>query len=110
MAQAKSISLSQFTTAVQAAVKAAVQKHPKFKVDPQQAVTFSYLILGIPVAEKMLENVTFGEAQSFANDIAAGLTSVQPEAAGTGTQGAIYCKGGHVILGIPAVDSLQVEK
>jgi hypothetical protein len=33
MAQAQSISLSHFTAAVQSAVKAAVQKHPKFELD-----------------------------------------------------------------------------
>jgi hypothetical protein len=33
MAQATSISLSKFTASVQAAVKAAVAKHPKFKVE-----------------------------------------------------------------------------
>ena len=34
MTQAQSLSLNQFTHAVQAAVKSAVQKHPKFKVEP----------------------------------------------------------------------------
>jgi hypothetical protein len=47
MPPAKSISLRQFTSAVQAAVKAAVKKHPKFnQVEAPQEVTFSYLIRG----------------------------------------------------------------
>src|SRR5713226_7879800 len=98
MAQAKSISLSQFTTAVQAAVKAAVQKHPKFKVDPPQAVAFSFLIRGIPVPETLVANVTFGETQAFANDIAAHLGGAQPEAAAgaPGAQGVIYSSGRHI--------------
>ena len=65
MAQAQSISLSHFTAAVQAAVKAAVQKHPKFKLDAPQGVTFSFLIRGIPVPESVLANVTLGETQDL---------------------------------------------
>jgi hypothetical protein len=34
MAKATSISFSKFTESVQAAVKAAVAKHPKFKIEP----------------------------------------------------------------------------
>jgi hypothetical protein len=115
MARAKSISLSQFTSAVQTAVKAAVQKHPKFKVDTPQGVSFSYLIRGVPVPETLVANVTLGETQAFANEIATQLLSAQPEAfrevrtSGTESLGAVYCAGGHVILGIPAVESL-IEK
>src|SRR5216683_1482193 len=46
MARATSISLSEFTASVQAAVKAAVARHPKFKLEPPQAITISYLIRG----------------------------------------------------------------
>ena len=112
MAQAKSISLSHFTTAVQAAVKAAAQKHPKFKLDTPSGITFSYLIRGIPVPETFLANVTFGETQAFANEVASQI-SAQPgialEASLAG-KGAIYSAGGHIILGIPAVENLQLEK
>lgn len=114
MAQAKSISLSQFTNSVQAAVKSAVQKHPKFKVDPPHAVAFSYLIRGIPVAESVLANATFGETQAFANEIAAHLGSAHPEAlAGAhagGPQGVVYSTGRHVILGIPPAEPFLLEK
>ena|SRR5579864_490989 len=114
MAQATSISLSKFTATVQAAVKAAVQKHPKFKIDPPQAVALSYLIRGIPVSESILANVTVGETQAFANDIAAHIGGAQPEAlAGAsvaGSQGVIYSNGRHLILGIPPVESLLLEK
>ncbi|HEX8811275.1 MAG TPA: hypothetical protein VF742_04715 [Terracidiphilus sp.] len=112
MAQAQSISISHFTSAVQAAVKAAAQKHPKFKLDTPQGVTFSYLIRGIPVPETFLSNVTFGETQAFANEVAAQI-SAQPgiglEASVAG-KGAIYSAGGHIIIGIPAVDQLQLKQ
>lgn len=112
MAQAQSISLSHFTSAVQAAVKSAVHKHPKFKLDAPQGVTFSYLIRGIPVPDAVLANVTFGETQAFANEVASQI-SAQPgiamEASFAG-KGAIYSFGGHIIIGIPAVDQLQLKQ
>jgi hypothetical protein len=108
MTQAQSISLSHFTHAVQAAVRAAVQKHPKFKLETPQGVTFSYLIRGIPVPA----NVTFGETQAFANEVAAQITA-QPGIAvdaSLGGKGAIYSAGGHIIIGIPAVDQFQLKQ
>jgi hypothetical protein len=112
MAQAKSISLSHFTSAVQEAVKAASLKHPKFKLDTPQGVTISYLIRGIPVPEAVLANVTFGETQAIANDVAGHLSTQGGVAleAGIVGKGAIYSAGGHIILGIPAVDQFQLEK
>jgi hypothetical protein len=112
MAQAKSISLSHFTTAVHAAVKAAAQKHPKFKLEAPSGITFSYLIRGFPVPDTFLANATFSETQSFANEVANQI-SAQPGIAleaSLGGKGAIYSAGGHVILGIPAVENLQLEK
>jgi len=116
MAQLTTISLSRFTATVQAAVKTAVQKHPKFKIDPPQAVAVSYFIRGIPVPESVLANVSLGETQSFANDLAAHIGAAQPEVLaevhrGTGQgQGAVYAAGGHLILGIPRVDAVLLEK
>lgn len=114
MAQATSISLSKFTATVQAAVKAAVQKHPKFKIDPPQAIALSYLIRGIPVPENILANVTIGETQAFANDIAAHIGGAQPEALAGGNvaggHGVIYSNGRHLILGIPPVDPFLLER
>ena len=113
MAQAKSISLNQFTTAVQAAVKSAVQNHPKFQpVEAPQGITFNYLIRGIPVPELLLQNVTFGETQAFANEIAAHI-SAQPgmaDAALTGGKGAIYSAGGHLVIGIPAAEQFLMKQ
>ena len=112
MAQAKSISLHQFTHAVQAAVKAATQKHPKFKLEAPQGVTFDFLIRGFPVPDTVLANVTFVETQQFANEVATQI-SAQP---GIATEvklagnGAIYSAGGHIIIGIPAVDQLLVKE
>jgi|HubBroStandDraft_4_1064222.scaffolds.fasta_scaffold797347_1 hypothetical protein len=48
MAQLTAISLSRFTAMVQVAVKAAVQKHPNFKIDPPQAVALSSSRPGMP--------------------------------------------------------------
>jgi hypothetical protein len=114
MAQARSISLSQFTNAVEAAVKAAVLKHPKFKIDPPRGITISYLIRGFPVPETVVANVTVGETQAFANEIAAHLANAQPEALLAarveGHQGVIYSTGRHFILGIPPVEPFPLEK
>jgi hypothetical protein len=119
MPQATTVSLSQFSAAVQAAVKAAVQKHPKFKMDAPHAVSVSYLIRGIPVPEALLANVTFGETQAFANDIAAHIGAAQPQAAALAQaaphaaplQGAIYSAGRHLIIGIPPIlEQFQLEK
>jgi hypothetical protein len=113
MVQAKSISLNQFTTAVQSAVKSAAQKHPKFKLDAPQAISFRYLIWGIPVPENLLANVTFAETQAFADSVAANIApqaGFAVEAKATGGKGAIYSAGGHIIIGIPAVDQLQLEQ
>ena len=116
MAKAVSISLSKFTASVQAAVKAAVAKHPKFKIDVPNGVTVAYLIRGIPVPDSILATATLGETQAFAGDVAAHLAGAHPEAfaakAGGGAQeGAIVSVGRHVIVGIPpAASILQVEQ
>ena len=107
MAQATSISLSKFTASVQAAVKSAISKHPKFSVQSPQGVTVSYLIRGIPSPEAILKGVTVSETQAFANDVAAGIAGAHPEilsATGprTPAQGAIISIGGHLVIGIPA--------
>ena len=111
MTQAQSISLSHLTAAVQSAVKAAVEKHPKFKLAAPQAVTFSFLIRGIPVPESVLANVTFGETQAFANDLAAHISAQQgvAAAAASSPRGAIQSVGGHIILGVPAVDQVELK-
>lgn len=112
MAQATSISVSKFTTAVQAAVKAALQKHPKFKIDPPTQVAVDYLIRGIP-ADAILATATLSEAQAFAADVASHLSSGAPEvfaAAAVKPEGAVYARGGHVILGFPAVSNVVLER
>lgn len=116
MAQAVSISLSKFTASVQAAVKAAEAKHPKFKIGAPNAVTVSYLIRGFPVPEAILANVTLGEAQAFATDVATHLAGSTPEAFaaavhGPAPEGALLSVGRHIICGIPPVTfTVQLEK
>ena len=115
MAQAVSISLAKFTASVQAAVKAAVAKHPKFKVDVPNAVTVAYLIRGIPVPEGILSAVSMGETQSFATEVATHIAGAHPEAfaaaRGAAAEGAILSVGRHVIVGIPPVSQvIQLEK
>jgi hypothetical protein len=116
MTQAVSISLSKFTNSVQAAVKAAVAKHPKFKVEPPHAVTVAFLIRGFPVPESVASAVTLGETQAFAADIAAQIAGAHPEilrttSPGQAPEGAVISLGRHVIVGIPpASQLLEIEK
>ena len=116
MAQAMSISLSKFTASVQAAVKAAEAKHPKFKMAVPNALTVSYLIRGFPVPEAILANVTLGEAQAFAADVAAHIGGSAPEVFGgaihgPAPEGAVLSIGRHIICGIPPVTfTVQLEK
>jgi hypothetical protein len=106
--------LAKFTASVQAAVKAAIAKHPKFKVDIPQAVSVSFLIRGFPVPEVLLSTATLADTQSFADDVAASLGAAHPEllVPRTGTsQGAMISVGRHVILGIPPTTQVfQLEK
>ena len=118
MAQATTISLSKFTASVQAAVKAAVQRHPKFRLDAPQGISVSYLIRGIPVPDAILQTVSFAETQAFADDIAAHVGAAHPEAVAAAAaaprprpHGAIISVGGHVILGFPPMlDAVVIEK
>jgi len=111
MSQAQSMSLSHFTKAVQSAVKAAKHKHPKFNVELPEGITFSYLIRGFPVPDTVLANVTLGEAQAFANEIAAevgqqaGIAELK-----SGAQGAVYSFGHHVICGIPPAETFLMKE
>jgi hypothetical protein len=113
MAKPVSISLKKFTASVQAAVKAAVAKHPKFQVPAPNAVSFGYLIRGIPVAEEIVAKVTMAEMQAFASEVAGQIGQAHPEAlaAGRGTPvGAVLSVGHHVICGIPPIeDVVQFE-
>jgi hypothetical protein len=114
LAQAKSISLAKFTASVQAAVKAAVAKHPKFNVEIPNSVSISYLIRGIPVPEAILSTATLAETQAFADDVASSLGTAHPEflaAPGLAVEGAVISIGRHVIVGIPPVaQTFQLEK
>jgi hypothetical protein len=100
-----SISLKAFTSSVQAAVKAAAAKHPKFNLPVPNGVSVSYLIRGIPVPDEILAKVTVAETQAFAGEVAAhlakaqagGLSAVRPGA----QAGAVFSIGGHLIIGIP---------
>ncbi len=110
MAKPVSVSLSKFTATVQAAVKAAVAKHPKFQLPEPNAVSFGYLIRGIPVADGILSEVTLGETQAFASEVAAQIAQAHPEALAAARQaapaGAVLSLWGHVIIGIPAISDI----
>lgn len=106
MAQATSISLAKFTASVQAAVKSAVEKHPKFKLEAPHGVAISYLIRGFPVPEAILSEATLVETQAFAATVAASLGAAHPEILASregGVEGAVISIGRHVIVGIPPV-------
>jgi hypothetical protein len=113
MAQATSISLSKFTETVQAAVKAATQKHPKFRLEQPTQLAISYLIRGIPVPEAIAANVTLRETQAFANELASQIGAGgigDAAAAGRPFDGTIYAQGRHLIIGIPAIPEVLIEK
>ena len=114
MAKPVSISLSKFTASVQAAVKAAAAKHPKFQLPTPHGVTVSYLIRGIPVPAEIMAKASFADAQAFATDVAGHIAQAHPEALGAGHQpgqaASILSVGRYVICGIPAPPQLfQIE-
>lgn len=122
MARATSISLSKLTDAVQAAVKSAAQKHPKFQMPVPNSLAVSYLIRGFPVPDAILNTVTVGEAQAFANEVATQINATMPEAFGSAAagaaapatairpEGAVFSHGGHLILGFPAINEVLLER
>ncbi len=111
MARAISISLSKFTTTVNAAVKAAVEKHPKFKLEPATGLAISYLIRGIPVPEAIAANVTVRETQAFATELATHIGKDMPNLIEHGrAEGALLSHGGYLIVGIPAPIDILLEK
>lgn len=115
MAGAHSISLSKFTSSVQAAVTAAQLRNPKFALPPVAGVTFSALIRGIPVPFEFAQKLTVSEAQKFADDVAGHLEGLHPglgaAAAGGKSAGMVLSAGGHLIVGIPAApEALLLEK
>lgn len=113
MAKAISISLGKFTESVQAAVKEAMEKHPKFKAELPNAITVSYLIRGIPVQEGIVAKATFGEIQEFSVHVAASISRAHPEAMGpTPNEAAVLAIGRHVIVGIPPMPAnvVQIER
>ena len=100
MARAQSVSLKELTKTVQTAVKAAIQKHPKFKHETPQEIVVFHLIWGFPVPPELVANATFSEVEAFANDTAAGLGEFQPGStvgAQARPQGVVYSCGGHII-------------
>jgi hypothetical protein len=113
MAKPVSISLKEFTSSVQAAVKAAAAKNPKFQLPVPNTISISYLIRGIPVPDGILAEVTLAETQAFANEVATQLAKSQPQALAAlrGQGGTILSVGGHVLIGIPAPsDIVQVAQ
>ncbi|MEP6915859.1 MAG: hypothetical protein ABJC89_09430 [Acidobacteriota bacterium] len=107
MAKATSISVSKLSSAVQDAVKAAVQTHPKLKVEPA-TLSLGYLIWGFPVPEHF-HALTVRETQAFASDVAAGLGTSVGTALGSRLEGAVFSHGGHLIIGFPAPPEVLFE-
>jgi hypothetical protein len=110
MAKAAAISLSKFSTVVQEAVKVAIEKHPKLKVDPQSPFTAGYLIWGIPVPELLASAATLRESQAFADDLASGLGAGFPGDAAVKLRGAVFSHGGHLILGFPVPPEVLLQR
>jgi hypothetical protein len=109
MARARSVSLQSFTTAVEASVKAAVEKHPKFKVDVADGLATGYLIWGIPVPEAIAAAASIRETQAFADAVATGLGR-NATAIGATAEGAFFSHRGYLILGIPVPHEVLLLK
>lgn len=107
MAKAASVSVSKLSGVVQEAVKAAVAKHPKVKVDTGSPLAISYLIWGIPVPDQLSEVLTIRETQAFAADVASQLGRSLPGSSGLP---AVFSHGGHLIIGIPAPPEVLFER
>jgi hypothetical protein len=108
MAKATSISVNKLSSTVQDAVKAAMEKHPKLKVDPA-TLSLGHLIWGFPVPEHF-NTLTVRETQAFATDIAAGLSGSVGTALGSHLEGAVFSHGGHLIVGFPAPPEVLFER
>ena len=103
MAKATSISVNKLSSAVQDAVKAAMEKHPKVKVDPAK-LALGYLIWGFPVPEA-LQALSIRETQAFASEVATSLG----KSLGTPIEGAVFSHGGHLTIGFPAPPEVLLE-
>jgi hypothetical protein len=114
MAKPVSISLQKLTASVQAAVKAAAAKHPKFRQVPvPNEVSFGNLIWGYPVPDGVLAQVTLAELQSYVTDVAAQIGQAGPEGAGAplaAQQGGFVSFGKIVHCGIPPVSEFANVK
>jgi hypothetical protein len=107
VAKAMSISVDKLSSAVSAAVKAAVEQHPKVKLDPASPLTASYLIWGIPVPDALAGTLTVRETQAFATEVAAKLG---PALSGQTVAGAVFSHGGHLILGFPVPPEILIGR
>jgi hypothetical protein len=105
MTKPVSISLHKFTSSVQAAVKAASEKHPKFRhVSAPSEVVFGNLIWGFPVPDGVLAQATVGELESYVADIASHIGRAGPEvleAALPAPKGGFVSFGKVIHCGIP---------
>ena len=99
---AKSVSLAAFTTSVQAAVKAATDKHPAFKSPLPDSISEAYLIRGVPVPDEVLAKVSFADLQTFTGAIASQIVSSSHGAfSADAAKGAMVFAGGHLTIGVP---------
>jgi hypothetical protein len=117
VAKAASISLSKLTAAVQAAVKSAMVKHPKFKLATPEGITVSYMIRGVELPDTLATSLTLAESQAFADEVASQIEAAQPEAmervataSVSGGKGAVVSLGGGpVVVGfLPAISPVLV--
>jgi len=108
MAKATSISANKLSAAVQDAVKAAVEKHPKLKVEAT-TLSLGHLIWGIPVPEQF-NTLSVRETQAFATDVAAGVSKSLGAGIGSPLQGAVFSHGGHLTIGFPVPPEVLFER
>ena len=114
MTKPVSISLHKFTSSVQSAVKAAAEKHPKFRHVPVPTeVAIGNLIWGFPVPDGVSAQATLGELQSFVTDVAAHIGQAGPEglaAALPASQGGFVSFGRVIHCGIPPLTEFATLK
>ena len=107
MAKATTISVTKLSAAVQEAVKAAMEKHPKVKVQPSR-LALGHFIWGFPVPDQF-DNLTLHETQAFASEVAAGVSTRLGGAVGSQLQGAVFSHAGHLTIGFPAPPEVLFE-
>src|SRR6266404_4974083 len=101
---AASISIRELSTAINTAVKAAVQKHPDFNIHAtNEFVYHPYWIVGIPIPDTRIKEL--GQLQTLAAELTTQIQKAAPSAFSADAVGsqavepAVYIHGRLIICG-----------